>query len=96
LYNAARHAEADSVQVYFRLSEGSAVLRVHDDGKGFEGETAGRTLTREGGFGLFSIRERIEDLGGSLSIRSHPGDGATVTVSVPLGGDGSEETGEER
>jgi len=57
-------------------------LRVEDDGRGFEQQEAFRASG--GHFGLLGMRERAERLGGALNLRSHPGDGTEVEVTVPL------------
>lgn len=76
--NAARHAQADVVTV--RLAVGrNLLLEVADDGVGFdEAQT-----TRDGRFGLRSMRERADVLGGTMTITSVSGVGTTVRVEVP-------------
>jgi signal transduction histidine kinase len=69
--NAARHAGCEAVEV--SLVPGR--LRVRDDGVGFDVEQAGRR-----GHGLVSMRERAEEMGAEMSIRSAPGAGTTVEV----------------
>lgn len=77
--NAVRHANADEVTV--ELSNGGGIrLSVIDRGTGFEPAEAGG---RGQGFGLISMRERAEALGGSLTIDSRPGGGTRVEVSLP-------------
>jgi len=56
---------------------------VADDGRGFEVGDLGLPR-REGGFGLFSIRERVKSFHGSMLIESAPGKGTLVTVVLPL------------
>jgi signal transduction histidine kinase len=58
---------------------------VEDDGHGFDPLAAAEATDREGGFGLFSIRERMLDLDGVLEIVSEPGQGCTAILAVPLG-----------
>jgi signal transduction histidine kinase len=83
LTNVAKHASAKHVQVALGLEEDTVRLSVEDDGRGFE------TLARavEGGqckgMGLLGIRERVELLGGSLEIESHPDCGTRLVVLVP-------------
>jgi len=69
--NAARHAGCETVEV--SLVPGR--LRVHDDGVGFDVATAASR-----GHGLVSMRERAEEMGAELSVRSAPGAGTTVEV----------------
>ena len=59
------------------------VISVADDGRGFDVSQAARAA-EEGGFGLFSVRERLGLFGGRMAIESAPGEGARVTVRVPM------------
>jgi signal transduction histidine kinase len=59
-------------------------VSVEDDGVGFNVAEVASAAARTGGFGLFSIRERLEQLGGHLEIESKPGRGTTVTLTAPL------------
>ncbi|MFC5957508.1 GAF domain-containing sensor histidine kinase [Streptomyces pratens] len=82
LHNALRHAEADQVDVTLERRGNGAVLRVADDGKGFDPgiiRRAGRHL------GLVSMRDRASGAGGSLTVESAPGKGATIEMEVPGG-----------
>jgi signal transduction histidine kinase len=81
LQNAAKHAgEGAAAIVMLRESGGGLVFEVADDGHGFE--AAGT----EGSAGLQNMADRIGALGGSLRIDAAPGQGTTVTGTVPLGG----------
>jgi len=80
----AKHARAGSVDATISRDTHGLVISIEDDGVGFD---AGVVSTRGGGrtgFGLFSIRQRIEHLGGALDIDSVPGGGARVMITVPL------------
>ncbi|GAB2776157.1 hypothetical protein GCM10027073_06160 [Streptomyces chlorus] len=82
LHNALRHAEAGQVDVTLERRGNGAVLRVADDGKGFDPgiiRRAGRHL------GLVSMRDRANGVGGSLTVESAPGKGATIEMEVPGG-----------
>jgi signal transduction histidine kinase len=78
--NAARHGKATVVKI--ELANGRGIqLRVSDDGAGFD-----PALTEPGelgGFGLTSMRERAEELGGNLNVRSRPGAGTEIEVALP-------------
>jgi signal transduction histidine kinase len=69
-------------------------LDTRDDGMGFDPGKAGDATgsTREGGFGLGTMRERVERLGGTLSIESAPGEGTTLAVELPSAMDDDEPT----
>lgn len=75
--NAARHGRAREITV--RLSRDSQIhLEIADDGVGFDAAAAPR-----GRFGLLSMKERAQALGGEFRISSEPGDGTTVEVVLP-------------
>ena len=83
LHNAVHHAGARQIEVVATgdAAAGSIDLTVRDDGRGF---TPGSQLgPDQGHFGLSGMRERIERLGGTLSIDSQPGSGTTVRAVVP-------------
>jgi signal transduction histidine kinase len=86
LLNAAKHARASSVQVHLARLPAALRVEVRDDGEGFDVSREGASMDDHGGFGLFSIRERLRVLGGALGISSSPGRGAAFTLDVPLAG----------
>jgi signal transduction histidine kinase len=79
LNNIAKHARAGRVELALAFAPGAVQLRVEDDGTGFAG--AG-TPTDGGGFGLVSMRERVNRLDGTLTVESTPGEGTRVLVTV--------------
>ena len=83
--NAVRHASARHIQIQARYRPGQVELQITDDGVGFEpGEAAAQQEPRVG-LGLIGMRQRAQDAGGHVSIRSKPGSGTTVVaiLSVP-------------
>ena len=82
--NARRHAQASRVEIIIEYDEGKTRGIIRDDGKGFElPETLGE-LSRTGKLGLVGMEERVRLLGGTLSLKSEPGKGTTVTIEVPI------------
>jgi signal transduction histidine kinase len=79
--NAAKHASAEAVQVSLAREGGGVRLRVADDGVGFDPQ-APRSSRH---VGLWSMRERVEQLGGAFELHSAPGQGTTLMAWVPLG-----------
>jgi signal transduction histidine kinase len=78
--NVLQHARAQQVSVTLVRREDHVELRVVDDGQGFDSQ-----LPRSGRHvGLWSMRERVEQLGGQFEVRSIPGQGTTLTAVVPL------------
>ncbi|MCX5562372.1 sensor histidine kinase [Streptomyces sp. NBC_00038] len=78
LANVGKHADATTVQIELRHENGLMALAVTDDGKGFDPATV------RGGYGLPGIGTRATGLGGTCTVRSAPGQGATVRVELPL------------
>jgi signal transduction histidine kinase len=78
LTNAARHSGAHTTAVTLSYMEDVVVLDVQDDGRGFIAAAAAGT-----GYGLTGMRERIEKLQGTLSVESLPGEGTTISFSLP-------------
>lgn len=83
LVNAAKHAEATRVVISLRESDGYILLKVQDNGVGFDSSRASPAADMNGGFGLFNIRERLRSIGGMLDIDSVPGRGTSVSITVP-------------
>jgi signal transduction histidine kinase len=81
LHNALRHSGAREVRVTLCRESASVILEVADDGPGFalDGQNV-----RPGGLGLASMRDRASSVGGTLTVRSVPGTGTTVRLSVPV------------
>ena len=79
LHNVVKHAGATRVEVEIQAQAGFVVLRVGDDGAGFDPATV-----PAGHMGLGTMRERTQALGGEYRIASRPGAGTTLTVRVPL------------
>ncbi|WP_432096812.1 GAF domain-containing sensor histidine kinase [Streptomyces sp. bgisy100] len=82
LHNALRHSAAEEVAVSLARHGQGAVLRVADDGRGFDPSAvrrAGRHL------GLVSMRDRASGVGGGLTVESEPGRGTVIEMEVPGG-----------
>lgn len=82
LTNISRHAEASEVMISLAMVSGTGKspalsILVHDNGKGFDAGNAE-------GFGLPGMRERVEGLGGTLSLRSTTGEGTTISALIPI------------
>lgn len=76
LANVRKHAQASEVSVTLRSTREGAVLEITDNGCGFQPGLAA-------GFGLTSMRSRIEEVGGAVAITSAPGKGTRVRVTIP-------------
>ena len=83
LNNSLKHSNASSVAIYLRTKGDPVALTVRDNGRGFSADE----IADKGGLGLVSIQERAQRLGGNVDIASAPGQGVTITVTIPLSGD---------
>lgn len=84
LHNIVKHAGAGHVSVAIRREGDEVRVTVEDDGRGFDPTRLTAGPTREGGFGLFGIRERMDYLGGRLTIEPRSGGGTRAELAVPL------------
>lgn len=84
LMNVIKHSKAESASVRLSGSGSRVRIEVIDNGTGFDKKQAFRTDISSGGFGLFSIRERLRHLGGKLIIQSIPGQGTRVIMTAPM------------
>lgn len=85
IHNAARHAGASQVRLTVVVEDGRLRAELQDDGRGFDAEAGGEGHSGALGHGLASMARRAAEVGGTLTIRSRPGEGATVSLEVPLG-----------
>ena len=84
LINVVKHAGAHKVKVSIKKLGDQICVMVEDDGVGFDTAAVLSTAAKRGEFGLFSIREQLERLGGHLEIESSPRCGCRVTITTPL------------
>jgi signal transduction histidine kinase len=83
LVNAVKHGKPKHIGVSIQRDGNNVCVWVEDDGVGFDPkilDSSGRDM----GFGLFSIRERLEQRGGSLVLESGPGQGCQALVTAPI------------
>ena len=79
LTNVAKYAQASEVHVLLRRAGDRALVRVQDDGRGFDPQQV-----REGSHGLLGMRFRVRSCGGDLVLRSAPGQGTTIEATLPV------------
>jgi signal transduction histidine kinase len=80
--NALVHGAATAVRVRLAFEQAAVHLEIRDDGCGFKPPST--RLAASGHFGILGMRERMEQLGGSLEVISSPGQGTTITAVSPL------------
>ena len=78
LTNVVKHAHASRVSIVLTRKDASVTAVIEDDGRGFDPAN-----TREGGFGLLGMRERVELIGGRLDVEAN-GAGTTIVAEVPV------------
>jgi len=84
LINVVKHARAKKIKVSICKVGNEICVSVEDDGVGFDPDQAVSMAAETSGFGLFSIRQRLEQSGGSFEIKSELGRGCKVTMTAPL------------
>ncbi|MEV8132236.1 sensor histidine kinase [Pseudarthrobacter oxydans] len=77
------HASATAATVTLGFLPEGVTLDVYDDGTGFD-PAAAAPPSDAGGYGLRAMRQRVEQLGGTLSVESSPGEGTIVAAQLPL------------
>ncbi|GJL67454.1 MAG: hypothetical protein NPIRA06_00890 [Nitrospirales bacterium] len=85
LFNILKHADTKHATISLKKTAPHELqVKVKDAGRGFHLSTESHDFARPGKFGLFSIRERVEALGGGIQIESKPEEGTCITLCVPF------------
>lgn len=84
LTNVAKHARAASVHIRLDVAPTRLVFTIADSGIGFDPRAALSSSDGPVGFGLRSMRDRVQLLGGQLTVHSAPGEGTRIEIDVPL------------
>lgn len=82
LMNVVKHSGVKRAKVFLERKGEGVTIRVEDNGKGFDTSKQKVLMNWARGFGLFSIRERLDFLGGYFSVESKPGKGTRVTMTI--------------
>lgn len=82
LFNIVKHANVKRAAIVVQMRNGSIHLTVCDRGRGFDPQRL--DVASQNGFGLFHIRERLQLLGGAMTVRSAPGRGSRFVLTIPL------------
>lgn len=85
--NAVKHANPSTITVSKQHGPGNVTLTVTDDGKGFDTEQLWKTGSELKGYGLFSIKERVNHFDGKINIESHEGEGTKVVLTLSTEGE---------
>ena len=84
LRNVWRHSQASHAEITVEFEPAKTKITISDDGKGFDLPKTMGNLARNGKLGLAGMHERAQLLGGTLTVKSQPGEGATITVDLPV------------
>ena len=82
--NARKHAKASRILVRLEFADNQINMQVEDDGIGFDLDKARERAKTADNYGLMSMGERVDLLGGELRIVSSPGKGTIVSACIPL------------
>ena len=82
--NIGKHSQASRAEVTVKFEQKEIIITVKDNGIGFQLSESVGDLTRAGKLGLAGMQERVQLLGGSLSMQSEPGKGTTIVVKAPV------------
>jgi PAS domain S-box-containing protein len=89
LINVGKHSRASQAKIILSHEGPSLKIQVNDDGVGFDASQIFAPREEKSGFGFFSMRERLNYLGGKLEVKSKPGQGSQIILTVPQKGSGS-------
>lgn len=84
VFNVVKHAEVDTAHLRAGQTDGACIIEVIDEGAGFDPNALTESGDPDEHFGLFSIRERLDLVGGTLTIESTPGEGTRARIEVPI------------
>lgn len=92
LFNVVKHAHAHQAWIRLQREERNLRIEIADDGIGIQRSTQDKQDVKKGGFGLFSIRERLKHFGGRLEMDAAAGKGTRIALIVPMRPIDEEET----
>jgi two-component system sensor histidine kinase DegS len=84
LSNIKKHSEAENASIRVEFTNEQVNIRIADDGKGFDKSKLKSARQEDGGYGLLSMKERVELLNGKFEIKTSNGKGTKIFVSISL------------
>lgn len=84
LTNIQKHSGSHHVAIQVKKRPDDVFFQISDSGRGFDMEKQKSTSSHDKGLGLTSMEQRVKMLGGRLDIQSHPGEGTTISFSIPV------------
>lgn len=85
LSNIVRHSEADRVNITLSQRDGVFEGEISDNGKGIDQEAGNLETDTSRGLGILGMQERVAQVGGTIELRSRPGEGTRISIRIPLG-----------
>jgi signal transduction histidine kinase len=82
--NARKYAEAELITVQGGVQNDAIIIKIADNGKGFDSDAVNANYDSRGSFGMVNMRERAELLNGNLTLKSVIGKGTVITITIPL------------
>ena len=82
--NIVKHAKASKIDITFGSKREGIEITVIDNGEGFDVNKLAKVSMEQGGFGLFAVKERVRNLGGTFAIDTKKGEGTNVKFYIPL------------
>jgi ligand-binding sensor domain-containing protein/signal transduction histidine kinase len=87
LQNAAKHSEASKINILMNYVNNQAIIKIKDNGKGFDVNSVLKTSIYKNNLGLSNMRERTRFMGGIFQIQSEPGKGTEISLKIPVNPD---------
>lgn len=84
LTNVHKHAHTSWASIHLKVENKQAVLRIRDNGKGFNASLSSTSIISGNAFGLMYMKERVENVGGKRTITSQINRGCLIEVTIPL------------
>jgi PAS domain S-box-containing protein len=84
MINVTKHSNAAVARVAIRKEKNNLMVKVSDNGIGFDLDQVSARMKQGRGFGLFSIHERVRSIGGLMTIDARPNEGTWITITMPL------------
>ncbi len=84
LMNVGKHSRASQAKIILSREHESLQIQVNDDGLGFDATEVFTPAKRQSGFGFFSVRERLKYFNGTIEVKSKPGQGTQIVLTLPL------------
>jgi signal transduction histidine kinase len=83
LNNIKKHANADNASITVQTTDTNVLVQIIDDGRGFDYKATMDAALERGHIGMYTMKERVEEMGGEMNVTSTPSDGTTINFAFP-------------